>query len=36
VRRPDGAGDKLHPHRLGYMAMALAVDLELLNPKSAR
>ena len=29
-----GAGDKLHPNRLGYMAMGMAVDLELLKPKS--
>ena len=31
-----GAGDKLHPNRAGYMAMGMAVDLELLKPKSAR
>jgi lysophospholipase L1-like esterase len=28
-----GAGDKLHPNRLGYMAMGMAIDLELLRPK---
>jgi lysophospholipase L1-like esterase len=27
-----GAGDKLHPNRLGYAAMGMAVDLELLKP----
>ena len=31
-----GAGDKLHPNRLGYAAMGAAVDLELLVPKTAR
>ena len=31
-----GAGDKLHPNRLGYMAMAMAVDLESLKPKVSR
>jgi hypothetical protein len=24
-----GAGDKLHPNRAGYLAMAEAIDLEL-------
>ena len=28
-----GPGDKLHPNRLGYMAMGMAVDLDLLKPK---
>jgi lysophospholipase L1-like esterase len=27
-----GAGDGLHPNRLGYMAMGMAVDLKLLEP----
>jgi lysophospholipase L1-like esterase len=27
-----GAGDKLHPNRLGYMAMGMAIDLDLLAP----
>jgi lysophospholipase L1-like esterase len=27
-----GAGDKLHPNRLGYLAMGMAVDLRLLMP----
>ena len=31
-----GAGDKLHPNRLGYAAMGAAVDLGLLTPQSAR
>jgi len=31
-----GAGDRLHPNRAGYMAMAAAVDLALLAPRSAR
>jgi hypothetical protein len=31
-----GAGDKLHPNRLGYAAMGAAVDLGLLMPKPAR
>ena len=30
-----GAGDKLHPNRLGYAAMGAAIDLELLVPKAA-
>jgi lysophospholipase L1-like esterase len=25
-----GAGDKLHPNRLGYLAMGLAIDLDVL------
>ena len=28
-----GAGDKLHPNRLGYAAMGAAIDLELLAPR---
>ena len=36
TRRPDsttgGPGDKLHPNRAGYLAMAMAVDLSLLVP----
>lgn len=31
-----GAGDKLHPNRLGYMAMGMAVDLESLQPAKKR
>ncbi len=31
-----GPGDKLHPNRLGYMAMGAAIDLALVGPKSAR
>jgi lysophospholipase L1-like esterase len=31
-----GAGDKLHPNRLGYHAMGMAVDLESLKPKAGR
>ncbi len=31
-----GAGDKLHPNRLGYMAMGMAVDPESLKPKTGR
>ena len=31
-----GAGDKLHPNRLGYMAMGMAIDLKSLKPKPAR
>jgi len=27
-----GSGDKLHPNRLGYLAMGMAVDLRLLMP----
>jgi len=30
-----GAGDKLHPNRAGYLAMGLAIDLDLLLPKQA-
>jgi lysophospholipase L1-like esterase len=28
-----GPGDKLHPNRAGYLAMGLAIDLDLLLPK---
>ena len=31
-----GPGDKLHPNRLGYLAMGAAVDLDSLLPKGAR
>ena len=31
-----GAGDKLHPNRAGYAAMARAIDLELFAPASKR
>jgi lysophospholipase L1-like esterase len=31
-----GPGDKLHPNRLGYLAMGMAIDLESLKPKPAR
>jgi len=31
-----GAGDKLHPNRLGYAAMAASIDLESLMPKAAK
>jgi lysophospholipase L1-like esterase len=27
-----GDGDKLHPNRLGYLAMGMAIDLDLLKP----
>lgn len=27
-----GDGDKLHPNRLGYIAMGMAIDLDLLRP----
>ena len=30
-----GEGDKLHPNRLGYLAMGMAIDLELLTPAAA-
>jgi len=30
-----GAGDKLHPNRLGYIAMGMAIDLDLLKPAGA-
>ena len=29
-----GAGDKLHPNRLGYAAMGAAIDLDLLVPRA--
>jgi hypothetical protein len=44
IRRPAGArefvpesatggpGDKLHPNRVGYLAMGMAIDLNLLAP----
>jgi lysophospholipase L1-like esterase len=31
-----GAGDKLHPNRAGYLAMAMAIDLDVVMPKSRR
>ena len=31
-----GPGDKLHPNRAGYLAMGMAIDLNLLMPKPAR
>lgn len=31
-----GPGDKLHPNRLGYIAMGMAIDLDSLKPKAAR
>ena len=27
-----GDGDKLHPNRLGYLAMGMTIDLDLLTP----
>ncbi len=27
-----GAGDNLHPNRLGYVAMGIAIDLDLVAP----
>ena len=29
-----GAGDKLHPNRAGYLAMGMAIDLDLFAPKA--
>ena len=29
-----GPGDKLHPNRAGYLAMGLAIDLDLFTPKA--
>lgn len=31
-----GPGDKLHPNRAGYLAMGMAIDLDLLMPQAAR
>ncbi|HVY92520.1 MAG TPA: hypothetical protein VHA14_07225, partial [Bryobacteraceae bacterium] len=31
-----GAGDKLHPNRLGYAAMAMSINLDLLLPKGKK
>ncbi|HEU5023136.1 MAG TPA: GDSL-type esterase/lipase family protein, partial [Bryobacteraceae bacterium] len=31
-----GAGDKLHPNRLGYMAMGMSVELKSLLPKAGK
>jgi lysophospholipase L1-like esterase len=31
-----GAGDKLHPNRLGYLAMGMSVDLKSLLPKAGK
>jgi len=30
-----GAGDKLHPNRMGYQAMGMAIDLDALVPARA-
>jgi hypothetical protein len=27
-----GEGDKLHPNRLGYLAMGMAIDIEQFKP----
>jgi hypothetical protein len=34
-RPTGGAGDKLHPNRLGYLAMGMAVDIDALLSKAA-
>jgi lysophospholipase L1-like esterase len=31
-----GAGDNLHPNRLGYVAMGMAIDLDLVTPVPAK
>ena len=31
-----GDGDKLHPNRLGYIAMGMSIDLDLLKPASPK
>ncbi|TMI05690.1 MAG: hypothetical protein E6H40_16785 [Betaproteobacteria bacterium] len=31
-----GDGDKLHPNRLGYIAMGMAVDLNMMRPLAAK
>jgi lysophospholipase L1-like esterase len=31
-----GEGDKLHPNRLGYIAMGMAIELDLLKPARAK
>ncbi len=31
-----GAGDHLHPNRLGYVAMGTTIDLALLTPAPAK
>jgi lysophospholipase L1-like esterase len=31
-----GDGDKLHPNRLGYLAMGMSIDLELLKPANGK
>jgi lysophospholipase L1-like esterase len=31
-----GAGDNLHPNRLGYVAMGMAIDLDLVTPARAK
>jgi lysophospholipase L1-like esterase len=31
-----GAGDNLHPNRLGYIAMGMAIDLDLLKPAATK
>ena len=29
-----GPGDKLHPNRAGYLAMGMAIELDLFTPKA--
>jgi hypothetical protein len=29
-------GDNLHPNQLGYLAMGMAIDLELVAPPNAK
>jgi hypothetical protein len=36
VTTVGGAGDNLHPNRLGYVAMGMAIDLELVAPVAAK
>jgi hypothetical protein len=31
-----GEGDKLHPNRLGYLAMGMAIDIEQFKPPAAK
>jgi hypothetical protein len=30
------AGDKLHPNRAGYLAMGMAINLDVLIPRTAK
>ena len=36
MKSGEDSGDKLHPNRLGYIAMGMAVDLNMMRPLAAK